>query len=982
MHTKFYTPLLSTHNFGLLALLLFCVPFAHAQTTRSLSGQFVDKSDNSALIGLNILLINQADTARMAGAVTDLEGNFRFQNLATGTYQLRASYIGYKSVIRPVQIGETDVNLGVMPMEQDVTALSEVEIQGMQIRAEQRGDTTEYNARAYKVNPDADASELVRKMPGITLEGGTVRAQGEDVRRVTVDGQEFFGEDAQLALRNLPAEVIDKIQVLDRLSDQARLTGFNDGNTEKTINIVTRPGMNQGVFGRGYAGYGTDSRYNAGGNINFFNGPRRISIIGMSNNINLQNFSTQDLAGVASGSGGRGGGGRGGRGGGGGGRGPGGGGGSDPSNFLVGQQGGISTTNSIGLNYSEKWGQTLTISGSYFFNNTGNVNNGQILSETWLPRQQNQPAETRESQFYDENGQSFSSNQNHRVNLRIEYNIDSANSIILTPRIALQNNGSTVLQEVLTSLSNPEGLRLQRFTQTDVKSSTQALNLNNDLLYRHKFKKDRRTLSVNLGTQYNNRDGRNFLYSFNEFYAPDSVSIIDQLTTTASQGLTLSTNVSYTEPLGKTGMLQFNYSPSVNYNNSERITNQAEPGSGEYTQLDLLLSNRFDNRLTTQRGGLSYRMRSEKINFMAGLNYQHVLLSSEQTFPVVYPVERPFTNLLPMAMFQYTFNKNTNVRMFYRTNTNAPSINQLQNVINNTNPLLLTAGNPNLKQEFTHRYITRFNLTAPDKGRTFFAFFNVNYTDNYIGNSTLVAATDTLLADGILLQSGSRLNRPENMSAAWSTQSFITYGLPVQRLKSNLNLNGGVSYNRNPGLINGIQNISNNYNLNAGFVLGSNISEKLDFTLSYSTNYNIVENTLQQTFNNFYLQNSSARLNWLPWKGLVFNTDLNHNLYTGLGEGFNQSIWLWNAGIGYKFLKNRAGELRLSAFDILGQNVSVNRTVGDTFIEDTRTQVLSRYFMLTFTYNLRHFKGAARGAQPNIPQQDAPRQGGERRGRQ
>jgi len=459
------------------------------------------------------------------------------------------------------------------------------------------------------------------------------------------------------------------------------------------------------------------------------------------------------------------------------------------------------------------------------------------------------------------------------------------------------------------------------------------------------------------------------LFSLNEFFDSRAQNQeIDQQTDSETEGLTLSSRITYTEPLGKKGQLRVTYRPSYNSNNSSQLTNQLNDANGEYTILDTLLSNDFENEVVTQRGGLGYSLRGEKTMFMFNADFQNVQLTSAQTFPADFSIEKSFNNFVPFAMFTYRPSKNTNLRLFYRTSTDVPSVAQLQDVINNTNPLQLSTGNPDLRQEYSHRLFTRFNITNPDKAQTFFAYISTTYTNDYIGNSTFTATQDTLLQEGVTLNRGSQLTRPVNLDNYWNVRSFFTYGLPVKLLKSNLNMNAGFTYTRAPGLINGVVNEANTYNMNGGLVLGSNISPRVDFTISYTANYNIVENTLQpQLNNNFFNQVSSFQLNLLPWKGLVLNTSLAHTLFSGLGDEFDQDFLLWNAEIGYKFLKNSRGELKLTAFDLLKQNNSISRTVPETFVQDNITNVLQQYFMLTFTYNLRHFRlGKSEAPQPGM----------------
>lgn len=947
----------------LCLLILIGSAFTLQAQTFTISGKVADPNSTEPLIGVSVALLQARDSTPVTGASTDVDGNFQITNVANGFYKLRITYIGYQKLDRMVRVTGQDVPLGTLELEQTSTVLRDVTVEGTQIRAQQKGDTTEFNAGAFKTNRDATAEELVQKMPGVTVENGAVKAQGEDVKRVTIDGREFFGDDATMALRNLPAEVIDKIQVFDRQSDQAQFTGFNDGNTEKALNIVTRGGVLKGQFGKLYAGYGTEERYATGGNFNIFDGDTRISIVGLSNNINQQNFSSQDLLGVTAASsnqrggfqgGGGGGGPRGGGGGGAQGGRPGGFDGGAAGNFLVGQQGGINATNSLGLNYSDNWGKKIKVSSSYFFNNSNNTSDSRLQREYFLSEGVNQ--------FYNENNNAESHNYNHRFSARLEYTIDSSNSIILTPRLSFQDNNSKSLLSGINSLANND---LLNKTENNRNSNNNGYNLNNEILWRHRFNKNGRTFSFSLNTSFNDRTGVTDQVSKSEFYTfnIDSTQLIDQRSNTASDGYTASPNLTYTEPLGKNGQLSFTYNPSYNKSNSERLTNRFDETTNAYSQVDSVLSNRFDNETTTQRGGAGYRFRlANNSNFNIGVNYQNVQLNSNQTFPRELSVRKSFDNLLPTAMLDLRPSRNQNLRIFYRTFTQTPSINQLQNVIDNSNPLLLSVGNANLQQQYTHSVSTRYNSTNPQRGTTFFGVLSANFVNNYITNATLIAARDTLLQEDVTLYRGAQLSQPVNLNGYWNFRSFFTYGVPVKMLKSNLNVNAGFTYTLSPGLINNAKNEANTYNVNGGLVLSSNISEKLDFTVAYSANYNIVENTLQPELNNnYYYQNTSARFNWLPWKSLVLNTDLTHTLYTGLGADFNQNFLLWNAAIGYKFLKNKVGEVRLTAFDLLKQNNSFTRTVTESYVEDNVTNVLTQYFMLTFTYNIRNFTGVLGG---------------------
>lgn len=909
-------------------------------------GQIVDAKDLSPMIGVTVSLTDLADSTQRKGAITDFEGVFIIRNVMRGEYRFLSSYVSYQPTEKTVQVAESEVEMGIVFIAQDANLLREVVIEGKQIRVQQIGDTTQYNAAAYKTNPNASVEDLVQKMPGITVENGVVKVQGEELRRVTIDGEDFFGEDATLALRNLPAEIVDKIQVFDRLSDQAQFTGFDDGNTQKTLNIVTKSGKANGQFGKIYAGGGSENRYIAGANLNYFKGRRRISLVGMANNLNQQNFSSQDLLGITGSSNGGGGGGRGPGGRGGGNRGATG--GVPASNFMVGQQAGISAVNSIGLNYTDRWGEKIRVNGSYFFNNNQNENQSQIRREFFL----NEAA----SQFYDESKRSESTNFNHRINARLEFNLDSANSISLRPQISFQDNSqlSSFSGQNYLSINDPLNTALN-----ETRSDNKGYSFSNDLLYRHRFVKRGRSFSLNIGTALNDKSGDRRLFSQNQYFTvADTSETLDQQSLSGSNALTLSSNLSYTEPLGKNGQLQLQYTPSLNRNTSDRETNSLDSLTGDYSLPILLLSNQFENVVTTHRGGASYQLRKGKINFSLGLNYQHVRLASDQVFPTAFSVDKTFENMLPNARFNYQPSKAENLRIQYRASTNVPSVGQLQNVLDNSNPLLLSIGNPDLKQPYTHSLNLRYSKNSAEKATSFVVSGFAGIVNNYIANASRIATANTIVFDSITLLAGTQINRPVNLNGYWNARTFVTYGLPIGLIKSNLNLNTGFSFQRSPSLINEVKNLVNTFTTNAGAVLSSNISEKLDFTLSYSANFNVVENTLQpQLNNNFFFHNTGLRLNWEFAKRTTFSNDLNQTLYTGLGQNFNQQFWLWNMAVGYRMLKNEALELRLGVFDLLNQNNSIGRIVTETFVEDSVTDVLRRYFMLTATYNLRNFGG-------------------------
>lgn len=945
-----------------VCIALFLVIVSNAQT-KTISGVVTDQQTKVPLYRATVKL-SSLSNADSSSHLTDSAGRFTFSGLAKDSFLLSISYVGYASVSRIVAIDTSDINLRIAVVSGSGSDLTTVIIQTTVSPVGQKGDTLQMNASQYKVNPDASTEDLVKKMPGITVENGEVKAQGETVRRVTLDGRELFGDDATAALRNLPAEVVDKIQVFDRLSDQDRAAGVTTGETQKEINIVTRAGMRNGQFGRVYGGYGTDDRYSFGGNATFLKENRRISIVGQSNNINQQNFSSQDLLGVTS-SGGRGGfggfGGGGGnfRGGGGGNRGGGFGGGSfggfgGGGNFLVGQQNGINRTNAIGINYSNNWGKKIRVSGSYFLNNSHNTTSQESSTE-YLPAYRTNLSRR------DQTNSSSSDNTNHRINMRIEYQIDSSNQIIISPNLSFQNNRSHRFSTVSSFLRDSS---LSSEENTSTNSNTSGNNLSNNVLYSHNFRKRGRTFSINLNTSYNKREGESYT-NYLKFATQDSAD--NRFADQSNNTFQTSARLSYTEPLSAKSQLQFTYNPSWSKSKANQMTYSYDSVKGEYTIFNDRLSNVFDNRTTAQNGGIAFRTGDRDNQFTAGVNYQRTELFNNRTYPApAFEGSKAFNNILPNAMARFKVSTRSNIRLFYRTNVNQPSITQLQDVLDITNPPFYSQGNPGLKPQYSHILNSTYTFNNSGKGTVFVGNIFAQKASNYITNATyIVQGVDSIIGKNRLLQND-QLSKPVNVDGYYNLRSFVTFAVPLKFIKSNLNMNGGFNYSHIPGIFNQQDIKSNSYTYSLGTVIGSNVSQYVDFTISYSANYNTVvaesPNTftgkVQKSTQNFFSHTGSLQLNLLSKKGWFFQNDLNNQLQS---QNTTEQYWLWNMSVGKKFLKDRKGELKLTAFDVLKQNVSFSRSVSDdgNSIYTQRSQVLTQYFLLTFTYNLRNFGKAA-----------------------
>lgn len=902
---------------------------ASAQTFKFI-GKLYD-TENQPMIGANVSLLVDGEVKYQA--VSDISGIYFFDDVKVGAYRLKISYVGFFNVNKEVQV-DKDVVYSDLILYASPVNLDEVVVEGKVPLATLKGDTTSYNASQYKVLADASTEDLVAKLPGISIENGTISAEGETVQQVLVDGKPFFGSDASAALKNLPAEVVSKIEIFDQKSEQAQFTGFDDGETSKTINIVTKMDKRNGQFGKAYAAYGTENHYNLGGNFSLFNGDRRISVIGQANDINIQNFSSEDILGVSGSSGRR----RGGRGGGRGGE------GNDA--FNVAQQPGIATTNAFGVNFSDEWGEKREANFSYFVNQSSNISE-EVLSRAFFDRTGDASGEV-----YDESNLTTTDNINHRFSGRFEYELSKNTSFNFTPSVSYQSNDGFESTSGFTEASD----LLLNSTDNNYEAFSKGWNLNNRGLVRHRFGASRRTLSLSLRNQYSSQGASSALSSLSNYFVPVLQSDeLDQIAKLDQQGWNNSANLSFTNPIGEKSMLSVEYRIGLESDDADRQTfNKVE--QGQYTDLDELLSNVFTNKYVTNSAGLGYNYRVGKFMFVVRTSLQRSQLDTDQTFPYQADLSRTFVNVIPFGMWSYRIDRQNDFRLIYRTNTRKPTLGQLQEVVDNSNPLQLSIGNAELDQQFQHSMFARLKRTNAEKGTVFFALIGGNITQDYIGNSLYTSRSNSKVITSFNLVPGTQLTQNVNLSGYYDFRTYVTYGMPIYALKSNLNLNVSGNFSNTPGLINDELNNAQSKTFGLGVSLSSNISEKIDFLISSRSSYNDVTNDLNDLQNSSFLsQNSSLKLDWILPAHLVFRTSMNNQFYTGLSDGFNESFWIWNLAIGKKIFKNKLGELNISVYDLLNQNLRINREVTGNYIEDVRTNVLQRYIMVNFIYNFRNF---------------------------
>ncbi|GAB3888755.1 outer membrane beta-barrel family protein [Spirosoma agri] len=932
----------------------------------TITGTVVDSVSRKPLLEASVSLLLARDSSMVTFGITDGDGRFVFKNIVEGQYRVLATYVGYRGAAKRISVTKTDptADVGTLELLAQSQTLTEVSVQGERAPMAVKGDTLEFNAGSFKTQPNAQVEDLLKKLPGIQVDrDGAITAQGQTVKKVLVDGKPFFGDDPKMATRNLPADIIDKVQVLDQLSEQSAFSGVDDGDRSKTINITTKKDKRKGTFGQQSIGVGPkpgdDPRYVAKATLNRFNNGQQMSILGMANNINQQGFSAQDLGlgnnfgGAGQGSGGNPGGGNLVRSGGGGGN-------SGNGNGQVGNNA-ITKSWAGGLNYRNSLGKKIDLAGSYNIANTNTLTNQTSRRENIIPGSSGTAGTaTRTDSTFVRNqvNGSENSNTNNRVNLRLDYRLDSLTTIRVIPNISWLS--SSYMNQSQSQTFNGQGATTNT-SNTNYNSAGSGVNGNNSLLLFRKFRKIGRTFSINWNVAVNDQDNLGTNKSVTQSTTPLSTSVgspgsqtavgglytqtINQQNSQQTNSLTNSINVSYTEPLSMRQTLEFHYNLSNNHNESNRAVTDFNETTGQYDRPNNQLSNNFINTYMTNRGGLTWQTKRLKYTYALGVDGQQASLRSDNLSRET-SLNRTFTNLLPNALFTYNFAKNTTLRFNYRTRINAPSVNQLQPVANNTNPLNVQLGNADLQPEYSHNVSFNFNRFDPATFRNMFVSVNASRTDNKIVNATTFDP------------SGAQTTRPVNTNGYYTVTGFLVLGraLKFQDQRVNLNLNTNLTYNQGTSLVNGRDNRAQNWLVGQGLSLNTNLDDKLDLNLAGTVSLQSAKYSLQPQQNTTYLnQTGTLDLYYqLPLR-FTFTTNVTFNHYGGTSGSYNQSFTLLNMALARQLFKQKQGELRLQVFDLLNQNRSIVRNVTDTYVEEVQSRVLNRYFTLSFVYNLRNF---------------------------
>lgn len=919
-----------------LAVLILCLivtAVGYGQQA-AVKGCVTDSFEHKNLSKSVVALLQAKDSVLYRFTRTDAAGKFAFDKVAPGDYLLMISVPGYADYGEKLVLSDTsNVNYGNLFMTLKARLLEDVVVRQTVAAIKMKGDTTEYNADSFHVMKDANVEELLKKLPGIQVNGkGQITAYGQNVKKVLVDGEEFFGDDPTLVTQNLRADMVDKVQVFDKTSEQAAFTGVDDGVKDKTINLKLKADKKKGYFTKLTAGQGTDSFHDYQAMLNLFRNKEKISAYGIVSTTGktglnwdeksnfgqsyMDNVSYDENSGYYTFEG--------------------------NDNELGGWDGqyrdqGLPTATAAGLHYNNKWDEDKkNVNANYQMLNMDVKGTTANRSQYLLP----------DSMYFQNSGSSFKNSvTHHRADGKYEFKTDSTSTLKVFGTLG-SDHKITSDASYTNSLDKDSVLVNQGTTTSSYTGDTRLLN--GSAIWMKKLPKKGRTLTVNLAGNYKDSDTKGFLNARTIFYKSGVYNYeqhTDQLKTQNSRNVTVDAKATYTEPLSTRSTLLFNYGLQINNSSSERLSYNAA-ADGKYSQLDTTYSSKYVYDILTNRGGITYSFNGKKVKFRAGGNVGVTSFNQEDR---LYHLNRTrnFINWFPQASFNYAFSQQRRFGIEYSGDTRQPSIESLQPLRQNENPLYITIGNPDLKPTFSNHFTMRYNDYKVLSERSIWAYASYNVSRNDISNRSVIDSA------------GKTTSQAVNVNGNESFYTSISYDKKLKKLNMYLRPELGFNYNRNVNYVNGLLNVNKTANYTIGMGISQYKDKKYDaginFNASYATTTSSIQKAVQPNYWTFIIRPEGGA--YLPWNMEVhtdaqFTLRQKNSVFTT-----NNNIFLWNAWIGKKMLKNKTLLIKLSVNDILNQNTGFTRYAGSNYIMQNEYTTIRRYGMLSLVWNFNKMGG-------------------------
>jgi hypothetical protein len=924
------------------ATLLVCLCLSTAAAAQnpskiSIKGILTDTLDQDIPMA-TVMLLNPQDSALVSFTRADDKGNFAFKNIKNKAYLLKVTYVGYLPL--QVQIKESpkaDVDLGRLRLKPISTELMEVVIKTAKAPLYIKGDTIEYDATTFKVPPGSTVEDLLRRLPGIELDAeGNIKAQGRDVNKVYVDGKTFFGDDPKSATKNLGAETLSRVQVYDEKSEQAQLTGVEDGKDQKVMNLELKDEYKKGSFGKITGAIGTEERWAARGNYNRFNSKNQLSFIGFGNNINEtgvnwedygefkgQNSfnSNNDNADFGFGGGGR--------------------------FWYGGGEDGI-TNNFDGRGFTRNFGggtnwnfdnKKTRSNVSYFYNQSALDLDEFGFEQRFLP---NNSSFTNSDTTASDNFRS-----NHAISSRLEQNIDSANTLIVKAnlRFSMADNSNNVAQ-VFSPFETTPGRRQTNQNEDNLQSH----RLESLAIFRHRFKKKGRAFAVSATYNNSQSDITERLNSLNQFFAAETFERqVRLLNTNDNQTQQYKTSALYTDAFNK----KWFWETFVNYSLTHNEVNRQSSNPLNSARVDSL-SVFYDNDVRYQRAGTGIRYSHSGVNLSIGLAAQRIGLSGFYARDKGEPnigetLNRNFDNIIPNFDLAWELPGNIWISSGYSYTATEPQFNDLQPVPNVVNPAFRIEGNPNLTPERSHSVSFNFNRWDPANFSSIGLGVWGNLFDKQIVQAQWVEVIDSV---GVRTTT-----RPINVSGGNRFNGWLWSNFPLIKTKLTMNVNGNLEFSEAPTFVNDIENINRNRGVGGRIGLNATPSDKLIFGVNSGINFSFVRYSIQEEQNqNIQNHNVDVYMKWQVVSKLFFESNFDYNMYKNDRFDFDRRIPIWNASLRYIIGKNNRVEMRLAAFDIFNKRLNINQFGSQNFVTRREAPTLARYFMLSASYNIRGYE--------------------------